>query len=143
MFGEEATEYGLNVSLLERLVKLYKNSFRDSSKAYHMRLDTIFRCHEKLLPLPSKLFYDGSLKKGRRHPGVHSGPTGYTFVSSKSCLPRVSCIPQNEEEAVLLLEEVLSYVDQMKSSDRLYFKEQQVGIISSSRNQVSISASVA
>ena len=62
--------------------------------------------------------------------------TGYTFVSKSLQHSGSHQTSGNEEEAHLLLNEVVSYVSRMKSDDP-YFKEFKVGIISSSRSQVS------
>ena len=135
MFGPEAVDNGLNVSLLERLLKMYKCNGAVSSQ-YFTELNVIYRCHQSLLHLPGKLFYNGSLEPGKRHVKVHLGPNGYKFVCSESVpLPQKSLIQNNESEAILLLEEVLSHAETMKKEDTR-FHPREICIISSSRNQV-------
>ncbi len=135
VFGQEAIKFGMNVSLLERLLKLYKSN-SPLWDQYITQLNIIYRCHESLLSLPGKLLYSDPLKPGRRHSSIHRGPNGYSFVCSTSLpLPGRSSISKSEVEAILLLEEVLSYADKMKQDDE-WFRPHQICIISSSRNQV-------
>ena len=125
----------MNVSLLERLLKLYRSNSPVWDQ-YITQLNVIYRCHELLVSLPRKLFYGDSLKPGRRHKTIHCGPKGYLFVCSTSLpLARQSSVTEYEAEAVLLLEEVLSYTEKMKKEDKFFFPKQ-ICIISTSRNQV-------
>ena len=98
-----------------------------------------YRSHESLLALPEKLFYDKLVASD--YPLLqkqHKGPYGYSFVCSNSPLvPTHSHLEKQEEEAAVVLEEVLAYLESMKRIDQ-FLKPRRVCIISSTRNQVCI-----
>ena len=60
MLGEEAREYGLKISLQERLQHLYKKL--DGLALKHMvTLDTNYRCHKSIIDISNRLFYESKI----------------------------------------------------------------------------------
>ena len=59
VLGNEAQQYGLRVSLLERLHKQYKGIAH--AETHCTTLLNNYRCHKVLLSLPSYLFYNSAL----------------------------------------------------------------------------------
>lgn len=58
MIGEEPRKYGLAVSLIERLHKLYKKC-ENSAQDYLCELTENHRCHIEIVKFCNKHFYDG------------------------------------------------------------------------------------
>ena len=133
VLGNEAQKSGLDVSLLARLMKCYKEMGPIAS-SYITILDVNYRSHESLLELP-KLFYESLHSTGHKSYWHGRGPAGYKFVCSDSRLvPKYIDEDQQLVEACIVLEEVLHYLEKMKDEQNC----PKVCIISSTRKQVII-----
>ena len=60
MLGEEAREHGLKYSLLERLYDIYQ-SYGGYAQDYIVKLNVNYRCHQDIMKIPNKLFYDNKV----------------------------------------------------------------------------------
>ena len=82
VLGDEAQENGLAVSLLERLQKHYE-MIGSASKPYCATLVTNYRCHEKIVQLSEKLFYETPLKCNVSSASTHpDAPFPLRFICS-------------------------------------------------------------
>lgn len=61
VLGKEPQEYGLSVSLVERLHKVYTQQIPSLGAKYHRALTTNFRCHPDIMDLSGRLFYHANL----------------------------------------------------------------------------------
>lgn len=149
VFGEEAKKGGLNKSLLERLVLLYReirNETSPVSKNYHITLVTNYRCHNDIRNLSARLFYhDTHLKsplKSSDQPGAfgfHGSQSSIHFLCSNFTNDEQQTGVVNEAEATsvvnLLVEIVRSWPRfGIKAS---HFDPQRVCVMSRSRSQAS------
>ena len=131
VLGNEAQKSGLDVSLLARLMKCYKEMGPIAS-SYITKLDVNYRSHESLLKLP-ELFYGPLHSTSYKSYWHEKGPAGYKFVCSDSRLvPEYIDKDQQLVEACIVLEEVLNYLEEIKNEP----KPPQICIISSTRKQV-------
>ena len=62
MLGKVPRENGLSDSLLVRLRNQYRKLLGAASQAHQSELLINYRCHSAIVRLPSRLFYDCSLK---------------------------------------------------------------------------------
>ena len=89
-------QFGLGVSLLERLLKAN----------YHIaHLSTNYHCHRDILELPSQLFYGSSLFPMFSAFTVPDAPYPLFFLCSSISDPRPIINDSNEYEAMLLVEQ--------------------------------------
>uniref|UniRef100_A0A1X7V9J7 Death domain-containing protein n=1 Tax=Amphimedon queenslandica TaxID=400682 RepID=A0A1X7V9J7_AMPQE len=131
VFGQEAKNCGLNVSLLTRLMERYKKISPVASE-YFTKLTVNYRSHQSLLQLP-ELFYGPIQSTDNKPYWHHRGPTGYKFVCSDSRLvPDYIDKDQQLVEACIVLEEVLHYLKEMENE----YRPPKVCIISSTRKQL-------
>ena len=134
VLGEEARKYDLHISLLERLMKRY-NEIGSVAESYVTKLSVNYRSHQSLMQLP-RLFYDNIELNTEKSPWERSGPVGYSFVCSDSKLvPEYIDHDHPLVEACIVLEEVLLYLNKMKTINSS-LHPRKVCIITSTRKQV-------
>ena len=111
-----AREYGLKMSILERLHEAYTSpELYEHSKLHRMTLLINYRCHHGLLSLPSYLFYESALyTKAEASMFTHPSAGSLNFICS-SLNNEVKIIKEssNNLEATLVLDEVLKYMKNM------------------------------
>lgn len=135
VLGKEARQYGLSISLLERLKQRYQ-SFGQPSLQYSKVLTTNYRCHEAVTQFLSKLFYDNQLVSNcnpPRHPRAF-----YPFVFFCSDIERLVRAPREAAydcEAKVILEQLGFYFDKWPRRWGSHSLNE-IGIISPTRNQV-------
>jgi hypothetical protein len=134
VLGDEAKKCGLHISLLERLMKHYKQ-YSPESDPYVINLQRNYRSHQSLIPIP-QLFYDFRLETASQdfqHRRAN-GPSGYSFVCSDSRLvPSYISKDHPLVEACIVLEEALAYLAEKKDN----YRPKNICVISP-RNQLSI-----
>lgn len=137
VLGEEAHENGLKYSLLERLSSLY-SGLGDAAQEHMVHLNTNYRCHEKIVELPSSLFYEKRIIPrpidAQSHPKAR-----YPFVFVCSSLDyNVEPI----DEARVLLESLQDFV--VRNWPREWGSKDltEVAFVAASRTQVSIVGSL-
>lgn len=114
VLGQEASQHGLALSLLERLQRCYANSGAPAAVCYTSSLNTNYRSHRAILKLAEELFYKipmtCTVPESSTHP---STPYPLIFVCS-SIDEAVTAVSQayNEGEALITLQQV---VDLMRS----------------------------
>lgn len=59
VIGEKPRNYGLSISILERLYKYYKGN-ENSSQSYLCELTENYRCHTEIVKFCNEHFYDGA-----------------------------------------------------------------------------------
>ena len=135
MLGEDAREYGLKVSLLERLLSLYEK-IGDKATIFLANLHTNFRCHVDILSFASKLFYASNVKPSIECKKIKSHkefPFPLVFVcSSKEEINNFES-NVNEHEANLLMS---------KLKELAKYAKEEICVISSSRGQVSMGTGI-
>ena len=140
VLGDKAIEYGLSLSLLERLQKTYTDEkfFKFLSK-HSVSLITNYRSHHALLSLPSNLFYDSALISAaesatRLHP---KAKFPFHFICSSLADDVVEIVEsKNELEATLLLKEILKYVSEWPTLEWEEKCLQKICIIATTADQV-------
>ena len=133
--GKEAKKFGLNISLLERLLMKYEEIGSVATR-YITKLSINYRSHNSLIDLPN-LFYENLEINLDRSLQKCSGPTGYSFVSADSRLVEQYDDPDQQwVEACIVLEEVRSYLERMKHINPRFNPRHDVCIITSTRKQV-------
>ena len=136
VLGKEAKTFGLNISLLERLLERYKEKGQVTA-SYITKLSVNYRSHNSLIHLPN-LFYEDLEINPDKSLQKCSGPTGYSFVSADSRLIEQYEDPDQQwVEACIVLEEVRSYLERMKHINPRFNPRHDVCIITSTRKQVS------
>ena len=132
--GKEAKKFGLDVSLLQRLLKRYKEIGQVTTR-YVTKLSVNYRSHNSL-NLPN-LFYENLETNPDKSLQKCSSPTGYSFVSADSRLIEQFDDPDQQlVEACIVLEEVRSYLERMKQINPGFNPQHNVCIITSTRKQV-------
>ena len=104
VLGDGPQQYGLGVSLFERLHNQYER-FGGSALNYVVSLKCNYHCHPDLLDLPSTLFYKSALVSkavNECHPAC-SYPLKFICSSFNNDIP---FNPENPYEASLILHEV-------------------------------------
>lgn len=138
MLGEQPQQYGLAVSLLQRLHDLYRRSdFVPFTTQYSCTLTTNYRCHPDILKLLGELFYDVPLTCHRPPPLHPLAKSSFVFVCT-SVDDKAECVDPDqpfEGEARALLEEAVKYLDNWPPSWGSRSLEQ-VCLMCSTRNQV-------
>ena len=130
--GKEARLFGLNISLLERLLIRYEEIGPVTTR-YITKLSVNYQSHNSLIYLPN-LFYKHLELNTDEVLQNYSGPTGYNFVSVDS---RVIDHPDKQWiEACIILEEVRSYLERLKQLNFKFNPRHDVCIIASTRKQV-------
>ena len=145
-----ALKFGLQVSLLERLMNTSEVYKRDEDEMYPVetitKLLNNFRSHPKLLHLPSKLFYDNELKPKADEFVTHSMLNWSELPNKKVPLifhgivgddQREAKSPSffNPEEAAKVVEYVQNLLDSSKGI-AAKVKPEEIGVISPYRRQV-------
>ena len=133
VLGETAMQHGLNVSLLERLHKIYHDGNLAVDGAAHCAtLMTNYRCHHTILSLPSYLFYDSTLTTAAETVTHLCPPARNPFHFICSSLSDVKEVKDDtcSLEVDLLLEEVKNYRKDLP-------EDKSIGIIATTPNQVS------
>ena len=137
--GEEAREYGLKTSLLERLHALYTKEEKNTSHLCATLL-TNYRCHRALLALPSYLFYDSTLitnRNSKKQPKLHPltfCPLHFICSSLDDTVVEVK-ESTNDREAILILDKAVEVVDNW-SQEWDDIRQRPVCIMSTTSNQV-------
>ncbi|XP_019858896.1 PREDICTED: probable RNA helicase SDE3 [Amphimedon queenslandica] len=135
VLGEEAKKFGLNISLLERLLKRYEDIGSVATR-YVTKLSVNYRSHNSLIDLPN-LFYENLEINPDKSLQKCSSPTGYSFVSADSRLIEQFDDPDQQwVEACIVLEEVRSYLERMKHINPNFNPRHGVCIITSTRKQL-------
>ncbi|XP_019859428.1 PREDICTED: probable helicase with zinc finger domain [Amphimedon queenslandica] len=135
VLGEEAKKFGLNVSLLQRLLGKYEEIGSGATR-YVTKLSVNYRSHNSLIELPN-LFYENLEINPDKEFQKCSGPTGYRFVSANSRLVEHYDDPdQQGVEARIVLEQVRKYLDKMKQINPKFNPRHDVCIITSTRKQL-------
>jgi ATP-dependent exoDNAse (exonuclease V) beta subunit len=98
--GEEARENGLKYSLLERLQDIYEKC-GDNALKHMVSLNTNYRCHEEIVTIPNKLFYESMIKICPQNAITHP-ETEYPLVFVCSSL--MPGVDRNLEAEVILSE---------------------------------------
>ena len=110
MLGEKAQKYGLGKSLLERLHDLYSTMPAHLYSKHAVTLLTNYRCHNKILMLPSNLYYDSTLLCGVSDDEAHHlSPFPLNFVCCDVSDHNKPTTGTNEVEADVLIKEVQKY----------------------------------
>uniref|UniRef100_A0A1X7U115 RNA helicase n=1 Tax=Amphimedon queenslandica TaxID=400682 RepID=A0A1X7U115_AMPQE len=113
VFGKAPQQFGLCVSLLQRLLEEYK-SIGNITKRNTPSWNINYRSQADLLKLPSKLFYNSELRACGRVPYHLKAPYPYVFI----CSSFTNDIPADAQcaiEADRLLQAVQLYSDKFKS----------------------------
>ena len=144
VFGEEAKKGGLNKSLLERLVLMYKEMA--VTENYHITLVTNYRCHDDVRNLSARLFYRETPLKRPLKPNNQPGAFG--FHGSQSSIHFLCSSIDNERQTGVVNEaEATNVVNLLVEIRRSWprfgikaghFDPQRVCVMSKSRSQVSI-----
>lgn len=143
VYSNEAREGGLGVSLLERLLDLYKKKYDNKQLNYHRRsLLTNYRCHPSILMLASSLFYDCTLlsrSKSQPHPCAPY-PIVFQCSSFQQDQLRVSDA-YNEHEAKLLMSKLVEFIDswpQIASRDKkpVHWSKVHIAVLAGTAQQV-------
>ena len=138
VLGEKAREYGLKLSLLERLHRQYSKF--EASKLHCITLSTNFRCHHALLSLPSYLFYGSTLLTAAEATTQLHPDAGYPihFICSSidnNILQIKDSI--NETEANFVLSEVRKYVEDWPEVEWGPKNLEDICVVAATANQVS------
>ena len=141
MFGEEAREHGLKYSLLERLYDLYR-SYGGHAQDYIVQLSVNYRCHQDIMKIPNKLFYDN--KVNPQPPGVQGQhPDAQAHPDISYPLVFLCTSMGSESYADTEANELLKYLHNVvitKWPDQWGVKNlKEVSIIAASRTQVCLS----
>ena len=110
--GDEGQKYGLNVSLLERLLGNFQQFGEVISSLQCVNLLTNFRSHKDVLHLPSILFYESTLHTivscDIAHPDAPY-PLRFICSSLDHTIEHVSS-DIDEYEAILLLDQMKQFL---------------------------------
>ena len=99
VLGDEPQEFGLGVSLFERLLKAYVGKLAK----FIAHLPMNHRCHKDILELPSKLFYGSSLIPMSSAGTVFDAPYPLLFLCSSTAGPCEILVDTSEDEAEVLI----------------------------------------
>lgn len=137
MLGEEAREYGLKFSLLERLQDLYQQCGGNALE-HMVSLNTNYRCHKEIVKIPSELFYESKIKIRPQSASAHpQAKYPLVFVCSALTMGVDNKCEANVEANVLLrqLENfvVLNWPDSWGEKDL-----SKICLVTASRTQVLI-----
>ena len=139
VLGEHSRQKGFSVSLLERLEKLYKKAGGKALR-YMVKLVTNYRCHEDIVSLSEKLFYEPPLRSTVPEHSIHpDAPHSLVFVCSNLQTPEPCESPINDTEAKIIIEEMSKYTSNWpKDSWGAKVDPSQICIMSPSRTQVRV-----
>ena len=136
VLGEEAINYGLADSLVERLYNCYCDNDNNQQCPWVFNLLINYRSHEAIMRLSSNLFYNSTVvsnSDSKLHPYT-CYPLHFVCTSLEDgAFVDVSDI--NCDEANILLNEVKKYTEPWPKQWGKREKSS-VGIVASSRNQV-------
>ena len=114
VYCDLARENGLGVSMLERLLNLYQDEYKDKKQLNFHRhsLLTNYRCHPSILMLASSLFYECTLlsrSTSKTHP---LAPYPIVFHCSSVQHDRLKVSEaSNGREAELLVDKVAEFIE--------------------------------
>lgn len=112
VLGEEAQKYGLNVSLLQRLLETFQQYGDVTLSMQCVKLLTNYRSHKDVLSLPSLLFYNSTLQTVIPDYCAHpDAPYPLLFVCSSldNTIKRVE-YDTNEYEATAILDQMMKFL---------------------------------
>lgn len=138
VFGQEAQQNGLNISLLERLSNIYDKL--DSAQLQCVQLNANYRAHREIMNLASKLSYDCSLSSivpdSIAHPDA---PYPLLFVCS-SLDDTTTQVKRDtdENEARVLLNQVLRFIVKWPTAQWGPENPSSVCIITPTKHQVRV-----
>ena len=145
MFGKNAREHGLNLSLLERLYELYIYQSRGYAQDYIVQLNVNYRCHQEIMKIPNILFYDKRIYHNTasvqgQHPdhlNAQAHPdASYPLIFLCTGMRSESCADTEANELLKYLHNVVI----TKWPDHWGVKNlKEVSIIAASRTQVCLS----
>ena len=137
MLGEQPREKGFSISLLERLEMHYKKC-GGNALSYLFKLVTNYRCHEDILSLAEKLFYEPPLKSVVPATSTHpDAPFPLVFICSDLQQPQPSENPINELEARIVIEQLSKFAPGWpQDSWGAKLDPTQICVMSPSRTQV-------
>lgn len=129
VLSEKARNNGLGESLLERIYSCYKAT---NDPLTSSTLLTNYRCHPSILMLASSLFYECTLISESRREAHPKAP--YPLMFACTSLKRDNfrnCQPENEEEAKLLINKMLEYIQSWPTPPT-----EPIGLLASTKQQV-------
>ena len=133
VLSETARNNGLGQSILERLFSHYKDvNYGDMTKSHTSTLLTNYRCHPSILMLASSLFYECTLISQTTR-GTHP-KAPYPLVFACSSVKQGNfhdCLPENEAEAILLINKLVEFIQTWTSPPK-----EQIGVLASTKQQV-------
>ena len=133
VLNETARNNGLGESILERLFSHYKDvNHGDMTKTHISTLLTNYRCHPSILMLASSLFYECTLISQTTRATHPKAP--YPLVFACSSIKRdnfYDCLPENEMEAILLINKLVEFIQTWKIPPK-----EQIGVLASTKQQV-------
>ena len=133
MLSETACKNGLGESILERLFSHYKAKKHLSLiKTHTSTLLTNYRCHPSILMLASSLFYECTLLSQTIRNIHPKAPYPLVFAcTSVSQNSYRNCHPENEEEAKLLVNKLVEFIQTWPNPHK-----EQIGVLASTKQQV-------
>ena len=132
VLGDEAQEYGLEKSLLRRLLNDY-SAIGGLADSYRTTLVTNFRCDPAIVDLTSELFYESSLKCSEQLVIANHPSAPYPLVFVCSSIDDSSCCVENATnitEARVVLNLIKKYVTSWEEDPH------EIAVISPHRSQV-------
>ena len=117
VLGKEAQQYGLNISLLERLWNVYHKLDHVTLSHQCVQLNVNYRTHKEIMKLASSLFYDSSLTSvvpdSIAHPDA-TYPLLFVCSSLDDNIDRVE-LDADEMEARVVLDQAKKFVKKWPS----------------------------
>ena len=139
VLGDKAQENGLAVSLLERLVLLYR-SMGQCAEHYMVNLVNNYRCHEEIIKFSGNLFYDSQPQLPENHdpPLTHPlYPYPLYFICSSvgESTSEINSFT-NKKEVMIIIEEIQKIASSWPTHKWGPIALHNVCILSTSRSQV-------